>query len=347
MTELYTTATTFKLEYAWRDGAKPWGLRSKIRLWDVDPQTEFSIDHVPRWGFDGSSTLQAIGGDSDCVLRPVKLYPHPFSADSYLVFCDVLTGDGSVHPTNTRATAAAIIEKHDTQSPLFGFEQEYSILDDGRPLGFPERGFPQPQGIYYCGVGGDRAFGREIVNIHLDACLVAGISIQGINAEVAPGQWEYQIGGPGVDALDACDDLWMSRYLLLMVAEQHGLTVTFEPKCVPGDWNGAGCHVNFSTAKMRAEGGIKVIEQACKRLAKRTDQHLAGYGDDIELRLTGQHETCSYREFKWGVADRTASVRIPRHVHSAGCGYLEDRRPNANCDPYRVAQLLLETICDK
>jgi len=346
-TDLYTAVTPIKLEYVWFDGANPWGIRTKLRLVDVDPATDFSIEDVPMWGFDGSSTGQATGADSDCLLRPVKLYHHPFSNDAYLVLCDVLQGDGiEGHSTNTRISAEAMITEHGDQSPIFGFEQEYSILDDGRPLGFPERGFPEPQGIYYCGVGGDRAFGREIVNIHLDACLAAGISIQGTNAEVAPGQWEYQIGGPGVDAMDTCDDLWMSRYLLLLVAEQHGLTVTFEPKCVPGDWNGAGCHVNFSTAKMRADGGIKVIEQACKRLAKRTAEHLAGYGNDIELRLTGQHETCSYREFKWGVADRTASVRIPRHVHTAGCGYLEDRRPNANCDPYQVAQLLLKTICD-
>lgn len=332
-----------KLEYVWIDGSRPWGLRSKVKVvaGEFDPE----VDSAPVWSFDGSSTNQAVGDDSDCLLSPVSYYPHPYVDDSWIVLCEVLSPDGTVHETNTRREFIGAFESSADQDPWFGFEQEYSIIHNNRPLGFPDNGFPSPQGIYYCSVGGDRSFGRQVSNAHLDACLIAGISVCGTNAEVAPGQWEYQVGGPNVTADKVCDDLWVSRYLLFYTAEQAGLTVTFEPKCVPGDWNGAGCHTNFSTVRMREPGGLKAIETACEALASKTDEHLAGYGDDIELRLTGDHETCSYREFKWGVADRTASIRIPRQVAAEGCGYLEDRRPNANCDPYVVAKLMIETTC--
>ncbi len=332
-----------RLEYVWIDGSEPWGIRSKIQ---VVPEFDPESDMAPTWSFDGSSTCQSSGKDSDCLLRPIRLYPHPYADDSFLVLCDVLDQDGEPHVTNSRAAFIKMWVDKTEEEPWFGFEQEYSIIHHNRPLGFPDQGFPSPQGIYYCSVGGDRSFGREISIAHLESCLFAGISICGANAEVAPGQWEFQVGGPNIDAASACDDLWMARYLLLYTAEQAGMTVTFEPKCVPGDWNGAGCHTNFSTKLMRDPGGIEYIQKACEELASRPDAHLAGYGSGIELRLTGDHETCSFREFKWGVADRTASVRIPRQVAAAGCGYLEDRRPNANCDPYIVAKLMIETICN-
>ena len=332
-----------KLEYIWVDGSRPWGIRSKIKViaGDFDPD----IHEVPIWNFDGSSTNQAVGNNSDCILQPIRCYPHPYTDghDSWIVFCEVMTSEGNVHETNTRSEFMKAFMNNSNSEPWFGFEQEYSIIHNNRPLGFPDNGFPSPQGIYYCGVGGDRSFGRQISNTHLEACLSAGISICGTNAEVAPGQWEYQIGGPDIDADKACDDLWVSRYLLLYTAELAGLTVTFEPKCVPGDWNGAGCHTNFSTLQMRSEGGISVIKAACEALSNKTEEHLNGYGDNIKLRLTGDHETCSYQEFKWGVADRTASIRIPSQVALDGFGYLEDRRPNANCDPYIVAKLMIET----
>jgi glutamine synthetase len=332
-----------KLEYVWIDGSTPWGIRSKVKVVDdFNPDA----DVAPLWCFDGSSTGQATGDDSDCLLNPVRYYPHPFVDDSVIVMCEVLAFDGTPHPTNSRASLQKILEAHRIDEPWFGFEQEYSIIHNNRPLGFPDLGFPSPQGIYYCSVGGDRSFGRDVSNTHLEACLLAGVNICGTNAEVAPGQWEFQVGGPEIDAGVACDDLWVARYLLLYTAEKGGLTVTFEPKCVPGDWNGAGCHTNFSTKRMRQSGGIQHIQDACEALALRIQEHLTGYGADIELRLTGNHETCAYGEFKWGVADRTASIRIPRQVAADGYGYLEDRRPNANCDPYLVAKLMIETVCD-
>ena len=331
-----------KLEYIWIDGGKPWGIRSKIK---VIPGFNPNTDDAPTWSFDGSSTHQASATDSDCILKPVRTYPHPYAEDSLIILCEVLTAAGEPHASNQRAIFLETLEKYANEEPWFGFEQEYSIIQNNRPLGFPDFGFPSPQGIYYCSVGGDRSFGRHIANAHLDACLMAGINICGTNAEVAPGQWEFQVGGPNVDADVTCDDMWVARYLLLYTAEEGGLTVTFEPKCVPGDWNGAGCHTNFSTNRMRTIGGMKYIEAACSALSKRTKEHLDSYGDNIELRLTGNHETCSYQEFKWGIADRTASIRIPRQAEVDGMGYLEDRRPNANCNPYVVAQLMIETVC--
>jgi glutamine synthetase len=96
---------------------------------------------------------------------------------------------------------------------------------------------------------------------------------------------------------------------------------------------------------MRQEGGLAVIEDACRKLEKRHDLHISHYGDGIESRLTGLHETCSYAEFRWGIGHRGASIRIPLHVAQDGHGYLEDRRPCANIDPYVVTRLMLESVC--
>jgi len=309
---------------------------------------ENSVKGLPTWGFDGSSTNQAFGNSSDCMLLPSYAIQDPLRRDglSFIVLCEVLDSKGMPHVTNARAPLAIVNDMFSKYEPAFGMEQEYTLTMSGRPLGFPEGGYPAPQGIYYCSAGSDRSFGRVVSDEHLDACLYSGLDITGTNAEVMPGQWEYQIGGPTVCALSVSDQLWVSRWLLLKIAEEHGMTATFEPKPVMGDWNGAGCHTNFSTKSMRTSpNGLKHIEQACKKMSLRVAEHLNAYGPGIELRLTGDHETCSYEEFRWGIADRTASVRIPLSVSVDGYGYLEDRRPNANCDPYEVCKVMLETIC--
>ena len=338
------------LEYVWLDGCDPWGLRSKIKVANIDDKGSLaagSVAHVPVWGFDGSSTEQATGSDSDCILKPVAVFMNPLLENSYIVWCGVYNPDGAPHATNFRIQAEHAAIKAAALEPWVGIEQEYTIIKQDRPYGFPATGYPAPQGKYYCSVGGDRNFGRIIADTHMVACTKAGISITGTNAEVMPGQWEFQVGGPGVGPLAAADQLWAARWLLLKIAERHGMTVTFDPKPMLGDWNGAGAHTNFSTKQMRENGGLREIEQMCEKLSQRVDQHLTAYGTGIELRLTGQHETCSYQEFRWGVADRTASVRIPRQVAIDGYGYLEDRRPNANCDPYRVVCELLKTACSQ
>jgi glutamine synthetase len=246
------------------------------------------------------------------------------------------------HPTNTRAALLPVAERFADQEPLFGIEQEYTFFKAGRPLGFPEGGgFPAPQGFYYCGVGADEVFGRPVVEAHLDNCLKAGLGISGINAEVMPGQWEFQVGPLG--PLDVSDQLWVARWLLYRTAEDFGIAATLDPKPVKGDWNGAGAHTNFSTKAMRE--GYDAVITACEALGKRADEHVANYGADIEHRLTGLHETAPWTEFSYGVSNRGASVRIPWQVEKDQKGYIEDRRPNANCDPYVVTRMIVDTCC--
>jgi len=325
----------YKAEYIWIDGTVPTPkLRSKTKI--VADGAE-----PPIWGFDGSSTNQAPGDRSDCVLRPVCIVPDPLrGGNDKLVMSEVLLTSMAPHPTNTRAGCAAIAEKVKGDDYWFGLEQEYTFFDGSRPLGFPEHGFPAPQGGYYCGVGDDEVFGRPIVEAHLNACLTAGLGISGINAEVMPGQWEFQVGPLG--PLDVSDHLWLARWLLYRVAEDFGVSATLDPKPVRGDWNGAGCHTNFSTVAMRSSYQPNV--DAAEALKKRHDLHIANYGFGIEDRLTGLHETASYKEFNYGVSDRGASVRIPWQVEVDGKGYIEDRRPCANIDPYTVTRLIMETV---
>ncbi|MDP7331107.1 MAG: glutamine synthetase GlnII [Candidatus Marinimicrobia bacterium] len=331
-----------KAEYIWLDGHKPTAkLRSKTKIIDGPIS---SVDKIPIWGFDGSSTMQAEGTDSDCMLKPVYFLPDPIrGGDDILVMNEVCLPDGSVHESNTRTHLVEIAEKYKDHDPWFGIEQEYTFFIGRSPLGWPEGGYPAPQGPFYCGVGADEVFGRDIVEEHMEACLEAGIAFSGINAEVMPGQWEFQVGPVG--ATDAGDQLWLARWLLYRIAEEYGVNATLHPKPVKGDWNGAGAHTNFSTKAMRENGGIKVVEAACEALGKKHEEHIAVYGAHNEERLTGLHETCSIHEFRYAMNDRGASIRIPMATVNAGHGYLEDRRPSANMDPYQVCAALIKTCC--
>ena len=333
---------SYKAEYIWIDGQEPTAkLRSKAK---IVPDGE----DPPIWGFDGSSTNQAPGENSDCVLNPVLVVPDPIRrGDHKLVMCEVLLTDMTPHPSNTRAPCVAAAEKYASLDFWFGIEQEYTFFDGIKPLGWPDNGFPAPQGGYYCGVGSDEVFGRPVVEQHMDACLYAGLAFEGINGEVMPAQWEFQIGPIG--APTAADHLWLARWLLYRIGEdvetvdgRKGISATLDPKPVKGDWNGAGAHHNFSTNQTRENYDACVA--AAEALETRHDLHIANYGHRIEERLTGLHETCSYREFRYGVSDRGASVRIPWQVARDGKGYIEDRRPNANCDPYTVTRLIIETV---
>jgi glutamine synthetase len=338
-------------EYIWLDGARPTqGIRSKGRV--VQVPTDPKPEDFPIWSFDGSSTEQASGEESDCLLKPVRVCRDPLrGAGNYLVLCEVGNPDGSAHSTTARALLRRVIyEAGPRMDPWVGFEQEYTLLDSGRPLGFPGNGFPGPQGPYYCGVGADRIFGRKLAEAHAQACLDAGLMLYGINAEVMPGQWEFQIGYRGLEnesgnALKVADHLWLARYLLHRATEQHEVVVSFDNKPVQGDWNGAGMHTNFSTSDTRdPHHGLDAIHAAVDSLSKQHDFHIRCYGDGLEKRLTGLHETCDIATFKSGVGHRGASIRIPHPVALKGHGYLEDRRPGANADPYVVAACLIATV---
>jgi glutamine synthetase len=326
-----------KLEYLWLDGCNPTQIRSKTKIVKYFGRAG---NEAPIWGFDGSSTEQAEGNNSDCVLYPVRVYPNPFDDESSIVLCEVWNVNDTPHKTNTRRMLEETLD--DVQGDIdewVGFEQEYTLFQNNRPLGWPEDGEPAPQGDYYCG----RNIGENIMKEHTDACIEAGISICGTNAEVMLGQWEYQIGAGG--SIHMSDDLWVARWLMERICEKHNLSVSLHPKPITGDWNGAGCHTNFSTKDMRDYGGIHIIHEACHKLEDKHQEHIEVYGQDNDQRLTGLHETCDINTFRWGVSDRGASIRIPWQVEKDECGYLEDRRPSSNCDPYIVSQKLVETIC--
>ena len=317
-------------EYIWLDGYKPEpSLRSKIK---ATAETT-----IPEWSFDGSSTQQAVTGGSDCLLKPVQVYDNPTRPD-FMVLCQVVDSDHKTHSSNTRAQAAKLV----TDDWWFGFEQEYYLTHpDGTILGW-EKGIPRPQGDYYCGVGMNHVVGRNISEEHLFACLNAGIEITGTNAEVALGQWEYQCFGKGIKA---ADDLWVSRYLLNKIAESHGLCVNYHPKPIKGDWNGSGMHANFSNETMRQHGSKALFEAMCAKLGTVHNQAITAYGSDNECRLTGQHETQAINQFSYGVSDRGASIRIPIHtVQNNWHGYLEDRRPASNADPYLIVSHIVGTL---
>ena len=272
------------------------------------------------------------------MLQPVFVCPDPLRAEGdKLVMCEVLHPDMTPHSTNTRRKCAELAEKYADQEPWFGIEQEYTFFQYGRPLGWPEAGFPAPQGPYYCGVGGDKMPGREIVERHTAGCMKAGLGIEGTNAEVMMGQWEFQIGVLPPPLIG--DQLWTARWLLFRIAEDFDVFATLEPKPVLGDWNGAGAHTNFSTKAMREDGGWDAIIAGCEALGKRVEEHVSNYGIGIESRLTGAHETAHFTQFSYGTSDRGASIRIPWQTAKNKKGWLEDRRPNANMDPYVVSGL--------
>ncbi|EFN56917.1 hypothetical protein CHLNCDRAFT_143431 [Chlorella variabilis] len=344
------SALAQRAEYIWHDGQEGQPIkgavfnemRSKTKVIQK-PITNFDAAAFPDWSFDGSSTGQAEGKSSDCILRPVCVVPDPIrGGDDVLIMCDVLDPTGAPHPTNTRAKLEAII--NDTvkaEAPLFGFEQEYTMLSKGGHVyGWPAGGFPAPQGPFYCGVGPESVYGRDLAEAHMDACIKAGLIISGINAEVMPGQWEFQIGPTG--PLETGDQVMIARWLLHRLGEEFGIVSTFAPKPMKGDWNGTGAHTNYSTKSMREDGGMKAIEAAIERLSKCHPEHITQYGTGNEERLTGKHETCDINTFRYGVADRGSSIRIPLPVQLAGKGYLEDRRPAANVDPYTVVRLLIK-----
>ena len=349
-----------KLEYVWLDGCEPVGIRSKTRNVNIpseNPQIPPTIDniieHAPEWSYDGSSTNQAVTENSDLSLKPVKVFKNPFvppqsPIPSFIVLCEVYDMDGNPHATNNRAILRdAFSNNKESDKTIFSVEQEYVLWNpkENWPAEWGEHGeYPAPQGDYYCGVGGDLSPLRFVVEQHAQACSQIGLYYEGNNAEVMKSQWEYQLGP--MDAIDAADSLWISRYILQRVAESRGIGINYDPKPVEGDWNGSGAHINFSTHSMRS-GDMDLMNTICEKLADGHGELMSSsdYGVGNERRLTGKHETSSIEDFSYGVSDRSASIRIPPvTVKNDGAGYLEDRRPAANMDPYLAYAAILNTI---
>jgi glutamine synthetase len=331
--------------YVWIDGTGQ-NVRAKTRTMDYTPS---SHKDCPNWDFDGSATYLSDVQSSDVILCPIALYSDPITqGNNKLVLCETYSHDGKPTCSNHRHQCMETLNQVCDKEPMFGFEQEFQLMDvNNRPFGWPVMlGEPSPCGSYYCSVGADRAYGREVIESLYRCLLFCGVDIAGSNAEVTPSQWEFQTG-PTI-GIKAADDLWMSRYLLQRIAEDYGVVISFHPKPFP-NWNGAGCHTNFSTKEMREDGGYKFMEEAMKKLEKKHEDHIKVYdphgGKDNQLRLTGQYETSSIDKFTWGVADRGVSVRINRRVAQKQKGYFEDRRPTANVDPYKVVNAMVRTVC--
>ena len=346
-------------EYIWVDNVG--NVRSKSRTVSVayseqDRQRgrdvmkeilEFKL--YENWNYDGSSTGQAEGSDSEITLKPVSICLDPFrKAPNVLVLCETFNSDGTPVKTNTRLAAKKIFDKYSDSEPWYGLEQEFFIMkpnDTGgksiQPIGI-NLDTAEPQGQYYCSVGGRRSFGRVVAEQAYHLALEAGLTCGGMNAEVAPGQWEIQIGP--CTGIDAGDQLMFLRYILERVSEKHDVQINYDPKPIVGDWNGSGGHTNFSTKQMREEGGYHLILEAIEKLKEKHSEHMEVYGEGNDVRMTGLHETADYHHFTSGVADRGASVRIPRQTKVNGKGYFEDRRPASNMDPYLVTSKILETV---
>jgi glutamine synthetase len=331
-----------KLEYIWLDGYYPTqNLRSKTKV-EEHENFKGTLEELDNWSFDGSSTKQASGGASDCLLKPVAIYKDPARRNGYLVMTEVLNADKTPHVSNGRATI-----DDDDNDFWFGFEQEYFLMDKktGLPLGFPVGGYPAPQGMYYCSVGGKNTEGRAFVEEHADLCIDAGLNFEGINQEVASGQWEYQLFGQGAKL--AGDEMWISRYLLDRLTEKYGYYIDYHPKPLGKDmdWNGSGMHANFSNNVLRTCGDKEVYAKICEAFRPVVKEHIAVYGEFNDQRLTGDHETASIHDFSWGVSDRGASIRIPIIAVEKGWkGWLEDRRPASNGDPYKIAGRIIKTV---
>jgi len=337
------------LEYVWLDAND--NLRSKIKIHTDD-------NDFPVWNFDGSSTGQATDTSiSDVILEPIRTYNNPFfkinNVESYIVLCECLNPNMTPHITNHRAKCSQIHDKSLEYECLFGIEQEYVIYHSNNyntPYKWYTTNAPSSnknecvQGDFYCSVGGNKAFGREISEKHLIYCLEAGINICGTNAEVAPSQWEFQIGTH--DMLTVSDDLIVARYILNKIAEEYNCYISLEPKPFGPNWNGSGGHTNFSTKQMREKtNGFSFIKDACNKLMNNHEEHIKIYGKNNELRLTGIHETSSINKCSYDIANRNTSIRIPLQVSINNCGYLEDRRPASNLNPYLVTSAIVKTVC--
>jgi len=337
-------------EYIWIDGNASY--RSKYKT--ISQKNE--IWKEP-WNYDGSSTDQATTEKSEIFLHPVYTCIHPFLENSIIVLCDTYIDFECTQPAkcNYRYKANQMYEKYKQCMPTFGFEQEYFFMSYESDKQFSldsnkkhwkiehfHNNFTNPQGPYYCGNGGQIIIHRDLALKHYKACLTAGLKISGLNAEVAPSQWEFQIGP--VIGIQSGDQLHVARFLLERIAEMDGKKIEWKPKPLKSPWNGSGLHTNFSTMKtMDAKNGYMELIKSIEHAGLSHKDDLTYYGDNSE-RLCGSCETSNKDNFTYGVADRKASVRIPTQVEKQGFGYLEDRRPASDADPYHIIERMVQAF---
>ncbi|KAF8290684.1 putative glutamine synthetase [Trypanosoma cruzi] len=357
MTGLKEKRIACRLTYIWLSGRDSHhDIRSKDRTAYLTTEEvakhpkELLADGIfPVWNFDGSSTKQVCGADTEILLNPVNAYhcclPRLSTAVPWiLVLAECCLPNGEPTNDNSRAVARRIFERAPEEHPWFGMEQEFFLIKDGHPYGWPPRGFPAPQGPYYCSTGCLCVHGRRYVDLHYEVCLQMGLNISGTNAEVAPGQWEFQVGP--CEGIEMGDQLTVARWVLLRILEDDGLDADYRAKPIRGEWNGSGLHTNFSTASTRNENGLSVIYEYVERLKKTISKDIVLYGAENNERLTGKYETSKPNEVTAGVGTRGTSIRIPNAVAAERKGYMEDRRPAGDADPYLVsARLFASCVC--
>lgn len=332
-------------EYVWIGGRGE--LHSKTMIIRRLIKEPLNVAYYPKWNYDGSSTNQAEGDSSEIFLQPVCVFWDPFRKDQkgVLVLCETYNPNGTPAINNNRSLAYERFDKKMYTSPWFGLEQEYYIYKNSySPLNFHDK---IKQGSFYCSCGSENTFGRQIAEDHLNACLYSGIKVSGINSEVGPAQWEFQVGP--LEGISAGDHLVMARYILNRVSEKYGLIINYDPKperLESDKWNGSGCHINFSTLFMRNKNYdcMNYIVKAIDKLSENHTEHMMVYGENNIKRLTGKNETSSFAKFTSGKANRNASVRIGNETLKNNCGYFEDRRPASNIDPYLATSTMYNTI---
>lgn len=328
------------LEYVWTGLENK--IYSKVRILN---EYSISLENIPIWNFDGSSTNHSNTDNSDIYLKPVKIYKHPFLDDkicSYLVLCECLNNDMTPHKINYRDQLIKLEEKYKDKKYLFGIEQEYAVFEKTvNNMLSPYGGYSYEQ-TGYCATNGNNVFKkmRDLVVEHTLLCIKAGIKIFGNNLEVANSSAEFQIGT--CDMITCCDDLIMARFILYVLSEKYDAIISLHPKPFGDNYNGSGCHTNLSSEDMRND--IKYIYEACEKLKLKHGENNKFFGDYNELRLTGKHETSDINHFSYGVADRTATVRIPLSVFNDQKGYMEYRFPASNLEPYLGINKLITMI---
>jgi glutamine synthetase len=340
------------IEYIWIDGID--NIRSKIRVMHNISNINSNMFEDLIWNYDGSSTNQANSdGDSEVILQPCFICKNPLkkndnNCQNYILLCETLDSLGNPLPSNTRHLSAELFNaSSENYEPWFGLEQEYFLMNDNIRKSIDKLMANNPEfkqssnTTHYCGksIIHDE---RIIAETHLNACIEAGLTISGINSEVSFFQWEFQIGP--VEGILAADSLIVARFLLERIAEKYGYEICYEPKPYK-KLNGSGCHINFSTKKMRDTNGIEEIYKSIQKLETKHTEHIAVYGKNNEMRLTGKHETANIHTFTHGVGTRNTSIRIPNSVAKNGYGYFEDRRPASNVDPYLSTSIIFKTCC--